>query len=72
MSLDKNGNPVADAVKVIGTRQDKTETAELLCGKNCTVSVEKNTSDTWNFTYDIKNDSFDEGDWTFTVAAKDF
>ena len=40
--------------------------------KTCTVSVEKNTSDTWNFTYDIKNDSFDEGDWTFTVAAKDF
>ena len=72
MSLDKNGNPVADAVKVIGTRQDKEGTAELLCGKACTVSEDKNTPNTWNFTYDIKNDSFDEGDWTFKVVAKDF
>lgn len=72
MSLDKNGNPVADAVKVIGTRQDKEETAELLCGKACTVSEDKNTPNTWNFNYDIKNDSFDEGDWTFKVVAKDF
>lgn len=70
MTLDKDGKPVSDVVKVTGTRQDKEETAVLLSGKECT--VEKASPNTWKYTYNLKNDSFDEGDWTFKIEAKDF